>query len=127
MPLQNVSSFAIAWKILDTPKDLQDNWILILNECTKQLTMTLFKFHQGQAAHQEQLAKNTHPQYTSHTIIPEYITSVTDVTSKLESSIDELMCEISLMDKKFCKHPHPTTKTKTTKNSTILILIGDAF
>ena len=85
MPLQNVSSFTIAWhatKILDTPKDLQDNWTLILNECTKQLTMTLVKFHQGQAAHQEQLAK-TLIHNTSHTIIPEYITSVPDVTSKL--------------------------------------------
>ena len=105
---------SVPLKISDAPKDLQDKWTSILKDCTKQLTMTLVKFHQGQAAHQEQLAE-TLIHNASHIIIPEYITTVPDITSKIESSIEELMCETSLIDKKFRKRPHPTTKTKTTK------------
>ena len=105
---------SVPLKISNAPKDLQDKWTSILKDCTRQLTMTLVKFHQGQAAHQEQLAE-TLIHNASHTIIPEYITNVPDITSKIESSIEELMCETSLIDKKFRKRPHPTTKTKTTK------------
>ena len=108
------TSSSVPLKISDAPKDLQDKWTSILKDCTKQLTMTLVKFHQGQAAHQEQLAE-TLIHNASYIIIPEYITTVPDITSKIESSIEELMCETSLIDKKFCKRPHPTTKTKTTK------------
>ena len=70
--------------------------------------MTLVKFHQGQAAHQEQLAE-TLIHNASHIIIPEYITTVPDITSKIESSIEELMCETSLRPQKNKKlyHPHP--------------------
>ena len=93
---------SVSLKISDAPKDLQEKWTLILKECTKQLTMTLVKFHQGQAAHQKQLAE-TLIHNVSHTIIPEYITTVPDITSKIESSIDELMCETSLIDKKILK------------------------
>ena len=94
MPLQNVIIFAVAWhatltpkesptysvplKISDAPKDLQDKWTSILKECTKQLTMTSVKFHQGQAAHQEQLAV-TLIHNARHIIIPEYITTVPDI------------------------------------------------
>ena len=105
---------SVPLKISNAPKDLQDKWTSILKDYTRQLTMTLVKFHQGQAAHQEQLAE-TLIHNASHTIIPEYITTVPDITSKIESSIEELMCETSLIDKKFRKRPHPTTKTKTTK------------
>ena len=107
---------SVPLKISDAPKDLQDKWTSILKDCTKQLTMILVKFHQGQTAHQEQLAE-TLIHNASHIIIPEYITTVPDITSKIESSIEELMCETSLIDKKFCKRPHPTTKTKTTKKT----------
>ena len=71
-------TYSVPLKISDAPKDLQDKWTSILKECTKQLTMTLVKFHQGQAAHQEQLAV-TLIRNASHIIIPEYITTVPDI------------------------------------------------
>ena len=65
-------------KVTDAPTDLQQKWNDILTSCSKQLMLTLIKFHQGQVQQHEHLAETTIND-TTHMIIPEYITTVPDV------------------------------------------------
>ena len=59
--------------------------------------MTLVNFHRDQVVHQQQLAE-TLISNVNHLLIPEYITDVPDITSRIESAVDDLMCETSLFD-----------------------------
>ena len=48
-------------------------------------------------------------------IIPEYITTVPDIAQLIESRIDDLLCEMSLLDRKLRKRPTPSTANKKPK------------
>ena len=100
-------SITVPLKVTDAPSDLQQQWNNILTSCSKQLMVTLIKFHQGQVQHHEHLAETIINEAT-HMIIPEYITTVPDVAQLIESKIDDLLCEMSLLDRKLRKRPTPS-------------------
>ena len=86
--MQNASTFTVALltnsipfvslKILDTPDDVTQEWTTILQECAKQLTQTLAKYHHSQIVHHEQLDESVITD-ASHLIIPEHITNKPDI------------------------------------------------
>ena len=98
-------------KVTDAPTDLQQKWNDILTSCSKQLMLTLIKFHQGQVQQHEHLAE-TIINDTTHMIILEYITIVPDVAQLIESKINDLLCEMSLLDQKLRKCPSPSAANR---------------
>ena len=101
-------------KVTDAPTDLQQQWNSILTSCSKQLMLTLIKFHQGKVQQHEHLAETIINDAT-HMIIPEYITTVPNNAQLIESRIDDLLCEMSLLDRKLRKRPTPSTANKKPK------------
>ena len=83
-------------KIQDAPEDLTREWNTILQDCARNLTQTLAKFHHDQIVHQEQLAEGVITD-ASHLIIPEHILNVPDIPAQIESTIQGLLCESSLL------------------------------
>ena len=82
-------------KIMNAPKALEDEWHSILQDCGQKLTRTLFNYHQGQIATYEQLAKETILNGTQM-ILPEYITKFPNIPVKMENSLQDLLCEVSV-------------------------------
>ena len=110
--MQNANTFTVALlrksipsvslKILDTPDDVTQEWTTILQECAKQLTQTLAKYHHDQIVHQRLLAESVITD-TSHLIIPEHITNIPDIPIQIESTIQGLLCKSSLLLRSLCK------------------------
>ena len=110
--MQNANTFTVALlrksipsvslKILDTPDDVTQEWTTILQECAKQLTQTLAKYYHSQIVHHEQLAESVITD-ASHLIIPEHITNIPDIPVQIESTIQGLLCESSLLSSSLCK------------------------
>lgn len=114
----------IPLKIQDAPEDLKESWCNIIRECSMKLTQTLVNYHHDQIIRKEQLAESVITEATQ-IILPEYITSVPDIPTRIESSIQSLLCEITLSSKNFRKRssnnnkktPKPK-KAKTNKQQT---------
>ena len=82
-------------KIQDALEDLTREWNTILQDCARNLTQTLAKFHYDQIVHQEQVAEGVITD-VSHLIIPEHILNVPDIPAQIESTIQGLLCKSSL-------------------------------
>ena len=93
-------------KVQDTPAELQHKWNDILQECSKQLTLQLVQFHQEQIVQLEQRAESIITD-ASHHLLPEYITNVPNISNLIESTIEEILCEVSLLNRNLKKHPSP--------------------
>ena len=107
-------------KVQDAPAVLQRKWNDILQECSKQLTLQLVQFHQEQIVQFEQRAESIITD-ASHHLLPEYITNVPNIPNMIESTIEELLCEISLLNRNLKKRPSPpsnkTPQQKRSKNN----------
>ena len=101
-------------KILNAPKDLEDKWQSILQDCGRNLTLTLINYHQGQIASFEQLAEETILNGTQM-ILPEYITEFPDIPVKIENSLQDLLCEVTVSAKRLRKRPPNNTNNNTKK------------
>ena len=80
-------------KIMDTPEHLKNEWEGILSDCARKLTKALVNFHHSKIVRQEQLAEKVVFD-ASQLIIPEHITDVPDIPSKIESSIQSLLANL---------------------------------
>ena len=106
----------VTLKINDTPRDLVSKWNEILQNCGRQLTLTLINYHENQIAEHQRLAEER-IMHGNQMILPEFITSVPDIPVKIENAFQDLLCEISITTKRLRKRPstNPTPKSKKTK------------
>ena len=104
---------SVPLKIIDAPDDLKKEWLSQLQDCARKLTQLLVKYHHSQIARQEQLAESVITD-ASHIIIPEHITNVPDIPVMIESSIQDVLCESSLMSRSLRKR---ASKGKTPINN----------
>ena len=100
-------------KISNVPKDLEDKWQSILQDCGRNLTLTLINYHQGQIASFEQLAEETILNGTQM-ILPEYITGFPNIPVRIENSLQDLLCEVTVSAKRLRKRP-PNNTNNTIK------------
>jgi len=82
-------------------------------DCARKLTQTLVNYHHSQIVNQEQLAESVITN-ASHIIIPEHITNVPDIPVKIESAIQGLLCESSLLSRTIRKR---SSKNKITPDA----------
>ena len=87
---------SIPLKIQDTPEDLTREWNTMLQDCAKNLTQMLAKYHHDKIVHQEQLAEGVITD-ASQLIIPQHILNVLDIPVQIESTIHGLPCKSSLL------------------------------
>ena len=73
-----------------------------LQDCGRNLTLTLINHHQDQIASFEQLAEETILSGTQM-ILPEYITEFPDIPVKIENSLQDLLCEVTVSAKRLRK------------------------
>ena len=109
-------------KILDAPDDLKQKWTTILQDCAKQLTLALVNYHHSQIVHHEQHAASVISN-ASHIIIPEHITNVPEIPEMIETTIQDLICESSLLSRNLRKgssnnKPPNPKRTKTPPTTT---------
>ena len=74
----------------------------ILQECGKQLTMTLVNYHESQIAQYTQLAEERITT-GNQIVLLEYITMVTNTSVLIENAIQELLNEITVTSKRLRK------------------------
>ena len=101
-------------KISNAPKDLEDKWQSILQNCGRNLALTLINYRQGQIASFEQLAEETILNGTQMTL-PEYITEFPDIPVRIENSLQDLLCEVTVSAKRLRKRPPNNTNNNTIK------------
>ena len=77
------------------------------------LCICMYQFHHDQIVHQEQLAEGVITG-ASHLIVPEHILNVPDIPAQIESTIQGLLCELSLLSTTLCKRTSKG-KSSTTK------------
>ena len=75
-------------KIVDPPTQLKEKWDFLLSECTNKLLMTLIDFHRDQISNFEGLAQDTIFR-GSQIIIPEFVTSIPNITDKIEKAFKQ--------------------------------------
>ena len=103
-------------KIMNAPSDLENKWNNILQDCGRQLTLTLINYHQGQIVELEQLAEETITN-GNQIVLPEFITEVPDTPARIENAIQDLLCEITLTNKRLRKRPPSKTTTSASKKA----------
>lgn len=88
---------------MNAPSDLENKWNNILHDCGWQLTLTLINHHQGQIAELQQLAEETVTN-DNQIVLPEYITKIPDTPVRIENAIQDLLCKITLTNKRLRKN-----------------------
>ena len=99
---------------MSAPSDLENKWNNILQDCGRQLTLTLIKYRQGQIAKLEQLAEERITN-SNQIVLPEFITEVPDTPARIENAIQDLFCEITLTNKRLRKRPPSKTTSSASK------------
>ena len=69
---------------------LKEQWEVTLTECGNKLLRTLIDFHKSQIMELDQLAQNAIMR-ASHIIIPEFVTTIPNITELIEHEIDNLV------------------------------------
>ena len=101
-------------KIMNAPSDLENKWNNILQNCGRQLTLTLINYHQVQIVELKQLAEETITN-GNQIVLPEFITEVPNTPARIKNAIQDLLCEITLTNKRLRKRPPSKTISSASK------------
>ena len=110
------TTLCVPLKINDAPRDLVTKWSEILQNCGRQLTLTLINYHENQITEYQRLAEERITNGTQM-ILPEYITSVPNISVMIEDAIQDLLCEITVTTKRLRKRPPANSTPKQSKKS----------